>query len=183
MPFSRNRAWCVPTACMRPRSSTIIRSALRTVARRCAITSVGHGDPRRAGASSRADQGSGRAGVRAKVALSRTSVRIAPRQFGPRIRTPWRLAASSIFWWRAPLPSTMAALMPTAPASSMISGTVREGVAMTARSTGPDKRLTPRTPMDGVYLCGAGTYPGGSVIGINGRNAAMEILTEKSIEP
>ncbi len=39
-----------------------------------------------------------------------------------------------------------------------------------------DKRLRPRTPMDGVYLCGAGTYPGGSVIGINGRNAAMEIL-------
>jgi phytoene dehydrogenase-like protein len=30
--------------------------------------------------------------------------------------------------------------------------------------------------MEGVYLCGAGTYPGGSVIGINGRNAAMEIL-------
>jgi hypothetical protein len=27
-----------------------------------------------------------------------------------------------------------------------------------------------------VYLCGACTYPGGSVIGINGRNAAMEIL-------
>jgi phytoene dehydrogenase-like protein len=39
-----------------------------------------------------------------------------------------------------------------------------------------DKRLTPRTPMEGVYLCGAGTYPGGSVIGINGRNAAMEVL-------
>ena len=39
-----------------------------------------------------------------------------------------------------------------------------------------DRRLTPRTPMPGVFLCGAGTYPGGSVIGINGRNAAMEIL-------
>ena len=39
-----------------------------------------------------------------------------------------------------------------------------------------DKRLTPRTPMAGVFLCGAGTYPGGSVIGINGRNAAMEVL-------
>jgi phytoene dehydrogenase-like protein len=39
-----------------------------------------------------------------------------------------------------------------------------------------DKRLTPKTPMEGVYLCGAGTYPGGSVIGINGRNAAMEVL-------
>ncbi len=39
-----------------------------------------------------------------------------------------------------------------------------------------DRRLTPTTPMDGVYLCGAGTYPGGSVMGINGRNAAMEVL-------
>jgi phytoene dehydrogenase-like protein len=39
-----------------------------------------------------------------------------------------------------------------------------------------DRRLAPRTPMPGVFLCGAGTYPGGSVIGINGRNAAMEIL-------
>ena len=37
-------------------------------------------------------------------------------------------------------------------------------------------RLAYRTPMDGVYLCGAGTHPGGSVIGINGRNAAYEVL-------
>jgi phytoene dehydrogenase-like protein len=40
-----------------------------------------------------------------------------------------------------------------------------------------DKRLEPRTPMPGVFLCGACTHPGGSVIAINGRNAAMEILT------
>jgi phytoene dehydrogenase-like protein len=39
-----------------------------------------------------------------------------------------------------------------------------------------DRRLEPRTPMPGVFLCGAGTYPGGSVIAINGRNAAMAIL-------
>lgn len=39
-----------------------------------------------------------------------------------------------------------------------------------------DKRLTYRTPMEGVYLCGACTHPGGGVIAINGRNAAMEIL-------
>jgi phytoene dehydrogenase-like protein len=32
--------------------------------------------------------------------------------------------------------------------------------------------------MDGVYLCGACTHPGGSVIGINGRNAAMAILAQ-----
>jgi len=41
-----------------------------------------------------------------------------------------------------------------------------------------DRRLKPATPMPGVYLCGAGTYPGGSVIGINGRNAAMEVLAQ-----
>jgi phytoene dehydrogenase-like protein len=39
-------------------------------------------------------------------------------------------------------------------------------------------RLTARTPMKGVYLCGACTYPGGSVIGINGRNAAMAVLRD-----
>jgi phytoene dehydrogenase-like protein len=39
-----------------------------------------------------------------------------------------------------------------------------------------DGRLSARTPMQGVYLCGAGTHPGGSVIGVNGRNAAMEVL-------
>jgi phytoene dehydrogenase-like protein len=39
-------------------------------------------------------------------------------------------------------------------------------------------RLTSRTPMPGVYLCGACTHPGGSVIGINGRNAAMAVLKD-----
>ena len=40
-------------------------------------------------------------------------------------------------------------------------------------------RLTARTPMKGVYLCGACTHPGGSVIGINGRNAAMAVLHDR----
>ena len=39
-----------------------------------------------------------------------------------------------------------------------------------------DRRLSPRTPMPGVFLCGACTHPGGSVIAVNGRNAAMEVL-------
>lgn len=39
-----------------------------------------------------------------------------------------------------------------------------------------EHRLEYRTPMPGVYLCGAATHPGGSVIGINGRNAAYEVL-------
>ena len=41
-----------------------------------------------------------------------------------------------------------------------------------------DRRLPSRTPMPGVYLCGAGTHPGGSVIAINGRNAAMAVLED-----
>ncbi len=39
-------------------------------------------------------------------------------------------------------------------------------------------RLSPRTPMPGVYLCGACTHPGGSVIAMNGRNAAMAVLED-----
>jgi phytoene dehydrogenase-like protein len=41
-----------------------------------------------------------------------------------------------------------------------------------------DRRLAPRTPVDGFYLCGAATHPGGSVIGLNGRNAAMALLAD-----
>lgn len=41
-----------------------------------------------------------------------------------------------------------------------------------------DQRLAYRTPMAGLYLCGACTHPGGSVIAINGRNAAMAILAD-----
>ena len=39
-------------------------------------------------------------------------------------------------------------------------------------------RLAPRTSMPGVYLCGACTHPGGSVIAVNGRNAAMAVLRD-----
>ncbi len=41
-----------------------------------------------------------------------------------------------------------------------------------------DRRLPARTPMPGIYLCGAATHPGGSVIAINGRNAAMALLED-----
>lgn len=44
-----------------------------------------------------------------------------------------------------------------------------------------DQRLSPRTPMPGVYLCGAGTYPGGSVMAVNGRNAARAVLDDLGI--
>ena len=41
-----------------------------------------------------------------------------------------------------------------------------------------DRRLTSRTPIDGVYLCGAATHPAGSVIATNGRNAAAAVLAD-----
>jgi phytoene dehydrogenase-like protein len=36
-----------------------------------------------------------------------------------------------------------------------------------------------RTPIAGLYLCGAGTHPGGGVTGTNGFNAAREILRDR----
>jgi phytoene dehydrogenase-like protein len=36
-----------------------------------------------------------------------------------------------------------------------------------------------RTPIHGLYLCGASTHPGGGVSGINGYNAAREILADR----
>ncbi|HZT67770.1 MAG TPA: NAD(P)/FAD-dependent oxidoreductase [Acidimicrobiales bacterium] len=41
-----------------------------------------------------------------------------------------------------------------------------------------DRRFSPGTPVAGLYLCGAATHPGGSVIGLNGRNAAMRVLAD-----
>jgi len=35
-----------------------------------------------------------------------------------------------------------------------------------------------RTPISGLYLCGAGTHPGGGVSGIPGHNAAREIIRD-----
>jgi phytoene dehydrogenase-like protein len=35
-----------------------------------------------------------------------------------------------------------------------------------------------RTPVEGLYLCGAGTHPGGGVMGACGRNAALEVLRD-----
>jgi phytoene dehydrogenase-like protein len=41
-----------------------------------------------------------------------------------------------------------------------------------------EHRLAPRTPVPGLYFCGAATHPGGSVIALNGRNAAMAVLAD-----
>jgi phytoene dehydrogenase-like protein len=35
-----------------------------------------------------------------------------------------------------------------------------------------------RAPIDGLYMCGAGTHPGGGITGANGYNAAREILKD-----
>jgi len=35
-----------------------------------------------------------------------------------------------------------------------------------------------RTPIDGLYLCGAGTHPGGGVTGAPGHNAAKQVLRD-----
>jgi phytoene dehydrogenase-like protein len=44
-----------------------------------------------------------------------------------------------------------------------------------------EHRLSPRTPIPGFYFCGAATHPGGSVIALNGRNAAMAVLADASV--
>ena len=35
-----------------------------------------------------------------------------------------------------------------------------------------------RTPVASLYLCGAGTHPGGGVTGANGRNCAREVIRD-----
>ena len=42
-------------------------------------------------------------------------------------------------------------------------------------------RLDYRTPIDGLYLCGSGTHPGGEVTGAPGHNAAQVILNEVGV--
>jgi phytoene dehydrogenase-like protein len=40
-----------------------------------------------------------------------------------------------------------------------------------------------RTPVQGLFLCGAGCHPGGGVMGIAGRNAAREVLNANVNSP
>jgi phytoene dehydrogenase-like protein len=40
-----------------------------------------------------------------------------------------------------------------------------------------------RTPVQGLFLCGAGCHPGGGVMGIAGRNAAREVLNSSVTSP
>ena len=43
-------------------------------------------------------------------------------------------------------------------------------------------RFAPRTPVEGLYMCGAATHPAGSVIALNGRNAAAAVLADAGAE-
>ena len=44
-----------------------------------------------------------------------------------------------------------------------------------------EHRLPSRTAVPGLYLCGAATHPAGSVIALNGRNAAMAVLEDAQV--
>jgi phytoene dehydrogenase-like protein len=35
-----------------------------------------------------------------------------------------------------------------------------------------------RTPVENLYLCGSGAWPGGAVFGAPGRNCALEVLAD-----
>ena len=35
-----------------------------------------------------------------------------------------------------------------------------------------------RTPIEGLYLCGGGTHPGGGIMGVPGRNASRVVLRD-----
>jgi phytoene dehydrogenase-like protein len=45
-----------------------------------------------------------------------------------------------------------------------------------------EHRLSCRTPVPGLYFCGAATHPAGSVIALNGRNAAMAVLEDAGVQ-
>ena len=49
----------------------------------------------------------------------------------------------------------------------------------------PERRLLRdyRTPLPGLWLCGAGAHPGGGVMGAPGRNAALQLLTSCALRP
>ena len=40
-----------------------------------------------------------------------------------------------------------------------------------------------RGPVKGLYMCGAGTHPGGGVTGVPGRNAAREVVADRKRRP
>jgi phytoene dehydrogenase-like protein len=55
-------------------------------------------------------------------------------------------------------------------------GNIFQGATMPSQMW--ENRLEARTPIEGLYLCGAATHPAGSVIALNGRNAALAVLAD-----
>ena len=60
----------------------------------------------------------------------------------------------------------------TTPRALMLS-TARPNSGSSSIATGWSRY---RTPIEGLYLCGSGTHPGGGIPGAAGRNAAREML-------
>ena len=58
-------------------------------------------------------------------------------------------------------------------------GHIFQGEALPAQMW--DRRLAWRTPVPGLYMCGAATHPGGSVIALNGRGAARAVLADLGV--
>jgi phytoene dehydrogenase-like protein len=58
-------------------------------------------------------------------------------------------------------------------------GSIFQGEVMPSQMW--ENRLDHRTPVEGLYLCGAATHPAGSVIALNGRNAAMAVLEDANV--
>ena len=44
-----------------------------------------------------------------------------------------------------------------------------------------EQRLPPARRSPGFYMCGAATHPAGSVIALNGRNAATAVLADAGV--
>jgi len=89
------------------------------------------------------------------------------------------LALASIARFTSNLPDAVVAVEALGPPDierkvGLTGGHIFQGECLPAHMW--HNRLDYRTPMPGFYLCGACTYPGGSVIAVNGRNAAMAIL-------
>jgi phytoene dehydrogenase-like protein len=63
-------------------------------------------------------------------------------------------------------------------------GTLKAIANLSARRSQvmPEIPTADETGVPGLYLCGAATHPGGSVIGVNGRNAAMAVLADLKID-
>ena len=64
----------------------------------------------------------------------------------------------------------------------LVGGDIMHGAAepgsAVLRPAGAGPRRLPRARSAGLYMCGAGTHPGGGVTGAPGHNAAREILKD-----